>query len=331
MTRRHRSRAVTVAIVALVATAACSSPKPQQIVGTQPQASASAAAPSPSPSPVSEPLEPLTGLPGTATGAAVVVPFDIAKGAPKPVGIADADIVSVEFSEQGTLRLVGIFQSKSPSKVGPVGAARPSDLKVVDTESAIIAQSGATIGTVETAKAFHVTIRSPGRSAPGFSSSGRSVYVNPTAVRGTDKTAPPAMFEYSTGRPLSRVAVSTVHRVVIAAPGHTPLTWTLDATTKLWHTTIAGIVMTTPNLVILTTPYTTKYVSSEGRNLSFAAPLGSGKATVVASDGAIAASWYKKGFDGFLNMLGPDQDTPQLTAGTTWIMLAPTGSKVTTS
>ena len=73
-------------------------------------------------------------------------------------------------------------------------------------------------------------------------------------------------------------------------PGHAAITWTYDSATNTWHTRIGGVLMTTTNIVIITTAYTTKHVSALRKDLTFADPLGTGKATVVAGDSTISAT-----------------------------------------
>ncbi len=274
----------------------------------------------------------MTGLPGAGSGSAVVVPVNVAKGVPAPVGFGDADIVSIEFSEAGAFHLVGIFQSKYPTKVGPLAEVRPSDLKLVCTTNPLIAQTGAPAGFLDTAKTFQLTVRTGSKSGSGFASSGGSMYADPNTLRVGAKGTPNGMFEYADiGRALSRLNVDTASKVVVAVPGHAAITWTYDSATNTWHTRIGGVLMTTTNIVIITTAYTTKHVSALRKDLTFADPLGTGKATVVAGDSTISASWSKKTFNSALNLLGPDQDTPQLTAGQTWIMMVPATAKVTAS
>ncbi len=330
----HRFRAVAFAIVTMAALAACSSPKPNPLVGSQapPPSVAPTSSGTPSQSAAPATFEPMTGLPGAGTGSVIAVPINVGKGAPAPVGLADADIVSLEYSEAGGMHLVGMFQSKYPSKVGPLAEVRPSDMKIVCTTNPLIVQTGAPSGFLDTAKSLNLTVHTGSRSTAGFAQSGSSLYAEPNVLRAGAKGQPNAMFEYAqAGEALSRLNVDQVSKVVVTVPGHVSITWTLDGTTKVWHTQIGGVTMTTTNLVIITSPYMTKHVSALRRDLTYSDPLGSGAATVVAGDSKIAATWSKKSFNSALNLLGPDQDTPRLTAGPTWLMLTPPGSKVTAS
>ncbi|GAA0933043.1 DUF3048 domain-containing protein [Nonomuraea longicatena] len=122
--RLPRMITVTLAGAAvLLPVAACSSeekPPPP----AQPQTSGSQ-------SPVAEEPEeghPFTGLPDADRKPVLAVKIENT-GAGKPqMGLKSADIVYVKQVEAGLTRLMAIFSSKIPAKVGPVRSARVSDL-----------------------------------------------------------------------------------------------------------------------------------------------------------------------------------------------------------
>ena len=64
-------------------------------------------------------------------------------GARPQTGIADADLIIEIPVEGGLTRLSVVFQSKDPSRVGPVRSARQSDLNYLPTLHAILAHVGA--------------------------------------------------------------------------------------------------------------------------------------------------------------------------------------------
>ncbi len=339
MIRLRRPRSIVVAVALVAASASCSAHAADLGSAPTPSGTASSAAPSSTPSaPVSTapvgPIQPLTGLVGSATGSAVAVPVDSMSGSPAPTGLESADIISVEFGEGSLLRLVSMFRSHPATRVGPVGMVRPSDAKFINEARPLIAQTGAPKGFIEQATAASLTVRSASSGAPGFSRAGNSEYVNVDALRSAAKaTTPPlSMFSYaSADRSISLSGVTAVTRVVIASPGHPTITWAYDSAQKLWKSTIGGAAVTTANLVILTTPYLTKHVSSLRKDLTFANPVGQGKGIMVSGGSKVAVSWDKRNPLLAMNFLGPDQNTPELTPGRTWIFLTPTGATVTTS
>jgi hypothetical protein len=140
------------------------------------------------------------------------------------------------------------------------------------------------------------------------------------------------MFEYAgAGVPLSASNVTTISTVAISVKGHSTMTWHYTPTTKSWHTTINGTTVTTTNLIIMTTAYTSKSVHALKRTVTFANPNGSGAARIVAGPQTVSAKWFKKNLGAALNMLGPDQAVPQLWPGRTWIYMIPSGSSVRVS
>ena len=78
----------------------------------------------------SEPLSPLTGMPGKL-GPVLVVKIDDTALAHPQVGLKDADVVYIEQVEGGLTRLAAVFSSKIPSQIGPVRSARISDLELL--------------------------------------------------------------------------------------------------------------------------------------------------------------------------------------------------------
>ena len=124
-----RMIAVTLAGVAVLApAAACSSDEPA--AGQPPQAAdgvPDAAAPTPSPSrPTRSPA-----LPGAARKPVLAVKIENTAAGKPQLGLKSADIVYVEQVEAGLTRLMAVFSSKLPAKVGPVRSARISDLHIV--------------------------------------------------------------------------------------------------------------------------------------------------------------------------------------------------------
>lgn len=127
--RLPRMITVTLAGAAvLLPVAACSSNEPA--AGKAPQAATA----SPTEEPAAEPgkTHPFTGLPmeGAAKPVLAVKIENTAAGKPQ-LGLKSADIVYIEQVEAGLTRLMAVFSSKLPAKVGPVRSARISDLHIV--------------------------------------------------------------------------------------------------------------------------------------------------------------------------------------------------------
>jgi hypothetical protein len=114
------------AALAMTALAACS--KPQDATSAAPPT----AAPDPqaSATPVPVRTHPFTGQKGAA-GPVLVVKVDNTRSAKPQLGLRSADIVYVEQVEGGLSRIMAVFSSKLPARVGPVRSARISDLHIL--------------------------------------------------------------------------------------------------------------------------------------------------------------------------------------------------------
>jgi hypothetical protein len=107
----------------LLPVAACSADEPAP--GKAPQAATAA----PSEQPTNEPPgHPFTGQPYDKLKPVLAVKIENTAAGKPQLGLKSADIVYVEQVEAGLTRLMAIFSSKLPPKVGPVRSARISDL-----------------------------------------------------------------------------------------------------------------------------------------------------------------------------------------------------------
>lgn len=72
----------------------------------------------------------LTGLPGT-NNRVIAAKIDDTRSAHPQVGIESADVVYIEQVEAGLTRLVAIYSSYYPVKIGPIRSARISDIDIL--------------------------------------------------------------------------------------------------------------------------------------------------------------------------------------------------------
>ncbi|MEU4546077.1 DUF3048 domain-containing protein [Nonomuraea dietziae] len=121
--RIPRMIAVTLAVLGPVA--ACSSGGGAATPSKAPQAAT--ASPSAAPE---EKGHPFTGLPYEALKPVLAVKIENTAAGKPQLGLKSADIVYVEQVEAGLTRLMAVFSSKLPAKVGPVRSARISDLHI---------------------------------------------------------------------------------------------------------------------------------------------------------------------------------------------------------
>ncbi|HZA72398.1 MAG TPA: DUF3048 domain-containing protein [Propionibacteriaceae bacterium] len=135
--RRARSvAAVVTAVVLAGGAAACSGPEGGP-AATEPSTSAGtpSGTPSPTPVPTTAKPKPATGNPltgGKVSGNPVIaVKVENTSAARPQVGLSPADIVFVQEVEGAQTRLVAVYHSRLPTRLGPVRSARTTDAQLL--------------------------------------------------------------------------------------------------------------------------------------------------------------------------------------------------------
>jgi hypothetical protein len=96
------------------------------------------------PSPGPSGTAPFTGAPAREARPVLAVKIDNVAAARPQTGLTKADIVYVEEVEGGLSRILAVFSSQPPARVGPVRSARESDLELLrQFGSPALAYSGA--------------------------------------------------------------------------------------------------------------------------------------------------------------------------------------------
>lgn len=316
---------------AVFAAAACTSEKPQAGPPISDPGPRPSALPSPSPS---QPVAPLSGLPVAADLVArrpVAVPVRVGSGSPAPAGLDAADLVYQEYAERGSLRLLGVFQSRDAARVGPVAEVRPADVKTLEVLQPFVGYASGTEGFIEqVANAGLPAVSRVQRSdvfPDGFTSTERLRSLAPAA-----STTPPRPFVHS-GRdaPLAN-RTSPAATLTVTAPGRPAQVWTFDPASRMWRTDLGDTPVSAASVVVLTMEYKTLSVKQPyPRDLPSAAVLGSGAATAVSGPAAATGTWSKPGLKQLCNVVGEDSFQLQLRPGPTWVIYAPAGSTVVTA
>jgi hypothetical protein len=128
--------------------------------------------------PGSPATSPFTGLPARADSPVLAVKVDNVRPARPQTGLSKADIVYIEPVEAGLSRILAVFSSRLPDRVGPVRSARESDLELLrqfgrpalafsGAQSKLLPVIGrASVYDVSAAKASNAYVRDPSRQAP---------------------------------------------------------------------------------------------------------------------------------------------------------------------
>jgi hypothetical protein len=167
---RTRVAAVLAPLAALALLAACGGGGHRTAGSTGPSAGpASSVA---SGAPAAPALNPLTGLQPSRNPVVAVKIEDTADARPQ-VGLEQADIVYIEQVEGGLTRLVAVFDSTLPARVGPVRSTRNDDPEIMAQYGPVIYVASG--GSPEEYKPLdHSKLRAVinDRGGPGFSRAG---------------------------------------------------------------------------------------------------------------------------------------------------------------
>ena len=123
------SAAVTLAVVLAAGLAACGQSAPPPEVPPAPTATASPG-PGTTATPAAGPTDPLTGGP-VVDGPVLAVKVENIGLARPQVGLHQADVVFAEQVEGAQTRLVAIYHTRFPKRLGPVRSARSTDVQLL--------------------------------------------------------------------------------------------------------------------------------------------------------------------------------------------------------
>ncbi len=287
-------------------------------------------------------VAPLTGL-ADPSGAslkrpALSVKIENTPDALPQWGVDQADVVYEEIVNGGITRLLAVFNSHAPQKVGPVRSVRPTDTQIVWPIGGIFAYSGgaayaiASISTapvkqVDESSAGTAMFRDPTRYAP------HNLYgVAPGLFAfGGTPTPPPALFTYRTGA--ETLPSTVVKSFVVPFPSIYAVTWTWDPSTTSWDRTLFGSpdvtgtgVRESPKNVIV---MWVNYVNGIGTMSSYADLQGSGPAAVFTDGREVKGVWSRGASKSdILQYRTTAGTTITLTPGQTWVEVLDAGVAV---
>ena len=130
--------------------------------------------------------------------------------------------------------------------------------------------------------------------------------------------------------------------VRISAPAQPTQTWSYDSRTGGWRQTGGGPSVQAANIVVQTTPYKTVYLSRRyGLTTTSARVIGSGPALMLSRTGrsgaggpsgvAVKGTWSKPHLRDITNYFDSSGTPVGFQRGTTWVILAPPGTKISTA
>jgi Protein of unknown function (DUF3048) N-terminal domain/Protein of unknown function (DUF3048) C-terminal domain len=340
----NRRAAWAVAAAATLAVTACGQKVPNLAKPDVSSAPGSASA-SPSDQAVSssKPLFPLTGLPASTAGAARPA-VALLVGGTDPQGLGSADVVYQEATAPA--RYIALYQSRDATGVGPVTSTQPTDRQILSQVHPVLGYDGAA-STYIVKSLDKTTITDAGFAAqPGLYSDGTEGLTTSTqaiAGVGTRQTAPPPLFSYRGVGPAAETLASAglwrPTSATVTVPGLGTEDWTFSQHTDRWTLTSGGPRVEVANLIIQTVAYSTDVINAhKGVSVPVLTVVGSGRAEALSGSvggggGGTAASgtWSRLHAGQVTNYFDTSGAPMAFQPGPTWVILAPSGSHVSTS
>lgn len=282
-------------------------------------------------------------LSGQATDAltnrsALAVKIDNVPQARPPVGVTQADLVVEEMVEGTFTRLIAIFQSNEPSVVGPVRSLRTTDFDVLSQlNRPLLAASGGNrtvLQLLESAPVVNVNAlvaggayyRANDRRAP------HNLFANTGSLRqaGGDRPGlPTQLFSYRDGddpvrgaRPSAGVDIDFGNQDVSYRWDDNRRSW-LRTMNRTAHVDAGGTQIGPENVVVMVTDYRTSAADSESPE---AVTVGSGEVFVFTGGSVVSGTWSRAKASDPIVFRDGTGSIINLTAGATWVALAPAGT-----
>lgn len=330
-----RIAAVGVAAV-LSVTAACGGDDPNQDptasrstsgATTSPSASPTPT-PTPSPTPSKKPADydPLTG--GKKVDDVVVaVKIDNVAAARPQVGLTDADMIVVERVESDLTRLLAIYHTSWPKRVGPVRSARNTDVELLPMfgEPGLVF-SGANRKVKKQVRSSPY-LRPVERSRRDYSRQApHNVIVNLRNIKDLPDIgkAQPTGYVFGKSKQWDKAAEKKSFTVPVGTDdfgfryddGHYTVSWNGDP----YADGDSGDQVVTDNVVRITVK-SHKDQNSTSDLSDVIETIGSGEATVYSGGKKLDGSWKRKKLDGPMTLTNSDGDDLVLKPGKTWLLL----------
>jgi hypothetical protein len=308
---------------------------------TSPSPSASSPA---SPVNTTRPLAPLTGLQAASAADAgkPAVALDLA--GPDPNGLASADLVFQDISSP--VRYIAVFQSKQAT-AGPVTGTQPTDRTALSVLHPLLGYHGAAAPYFITGLHKSKYVKDAGYTDhPSLYTQGmQGLMVSTHAIMSavTGDTAPPPLFRFrgasSGAHTLATTGVSRPTSARVTIPGYGTEDWTFSQRHNAWELTGGGPSVRVANVVVQTVSYKSAGINAHiGLSAQIAQVLGSGHAEVLSGgaaggSGGTASSgtWSKPHLSEVTNYFDSSGSPMAFQPGVTWIILAPPGTRVSTS
>ena len=287
---------------------------------------------------------PLTGLPAASARAVGLPAVAVPLSGSQVQGLAAADVVFEEMTSP--LRYVALFQSREASSVGPVSGTRPTDAQALSVLHPLNAYNGGTPSFIRVLDRSAVLDLGYASHPSLYHAGAGGLMVSTSQVRQAARdTAPPQMFTYEGtgvgGEPsFASTGAWRTSSLKITAPGQATQSWTFGARRHVWRMVSGGPSVAAANIVVQKVPYKTIYLSRKyGLTTTSARVIGSGSALMLSGPGsaggktgtAVKGTWSKPGIHDVTNYFDANQRPIGFQRGTTWVVLVPPGTQISTA
>jgi hypothetical protein len=285
-------------------------------------------------------------LQAASSAAAAKPAVALVVAGPDPQGLTSADVV-YEIATS-PVHYIGVYQSRPTATVGPITTTQPADRQVLTVLHPLLGYDGAAlpyfVKLLDNGNS-KVTDAGVTRYPSAYTTTSVGVATSPQSILNavSGDTAPPPLFQYrGTASGDSTLASTGVWRpasVQMTIPGAGTEQWSFSAHSDRWTLTSGGPQVSVANLVVQRVPYKQINVNARhGIYLPNAEVTGSGRAEVFSGSasggsGGTAASgtWSKPHSGSVTNYFDSSGSQMAFQPGPTWVVLAPTGTQVSTS
>jgi hypothetical protein len=262
-----------------------------------------------------------------------------------PRGLSLADVVFEEISTP--LRYIAVFQSRQALAAGPITSTQPADGQVLSVLRPLTGYDGGSTGFINVLDNTKVTDLGYSTHSSLYQSGADGLTASTKKLRDAGHgSAPPELFSYrgadSGSTDLATAGEWRPSSVTVTIPGLGRQKWSFDAHSDRWSQVSGGPPIQAANLIVQTVPYKKIFLSRRyGITVPSARVFGRGPAelfsgigsTTVHGPGGLAAkgSWAKPGIRDVTAYVDSKGFPMELQPGTTWIILAPRGTRVSTA
>lgn len=327
-----------VAAATALSLAACGGSNPPKKHTAAPSTTAVSSSATPTPAPRKPPAtDPLTGGKPSRNAVIAVKIDDVAAARPQ-VGVDQANIVYVEEVEGGLTRLIAVYHTVFPSRVGPVRSARANDPQILASYGPIAyVASGGGGDSLQMLDRSSLKATINDRGGPGFSRDDsrpvpHNLFSNLTRV----PTGGPArsigwQFSSATTELHGTPTASSLSTVV----GSTGVGFRWDARANGWVRVIDGALQRVAdgaferadNVIVQFCKGHTDYadIDPAGNPGHFTETVGSGRVVVYRDQHAISGTWNRPNAASGTTLTRNGQPI-LLKPGTTWVVLVATNA-----